>query len=237
MSRRSKNLIGTIPLLALSLFMSWVSAARTNIIATGCAVVSCGVITYSGRKDRTKWLPVLWLMAGILIAIYAYSHVGNGGLSTGVMTDASSFSDRFAIWSRFLDMFRTTNLLDLLVGYGLVQNGKIDPTGLGGSDNLYLAIVLHIGLIGLCLIMLLVWRLWQLIRKQAEMRTSYLTTAVAATYSTILLTGLFKINFFGVIFLFFAISDRSSPLRRDAEARGVDLATATGAVTLKTLNP
>jgi len=210
MSRRKRNLIVAIPLLVLSLFISWASGARTNIAATICGVTASWIITFSGRKDRTKWLPFLWLTVGAIMALYAYLRTGSGGLSTGLMTDASSFSERFAIWSNIIEMFRSTSMLNLLVGYGLVQNGKIDPTGLGGSDNLYLAIILHIGVVGLCLMMLLVWHLWQLVRKEAETRTSYLTTAVAATYSTLLLTGLFKINSFGIIFLFFAISKTSS---------------------------
>jgi chromate transport protein ChrA len=58
--------------------------------------------------------------------------------------------------------------------------------------------------------MLLLWNLWQVVRKEAETRRSYLTTAVAAIYSTIFVTGLFDISLFGMMFLFFAISNKSS---------------------------
>jgi hypothetical protein len=211
MFRRKKNLIVAAPLLALSLFVSWASGARTNIAGTACGVITAWLITFVVRKDRTKWLPLVWLTLGLLIAAYASLQTGSGGLSTGSITDATSFSERLAIWSRFLEMFRTTSVSNLLFGYGLVQNGKLDPTGLGGSDNLYLGVILHIGIIGLSLFMLLLWQFWQLLRKEAERRTSYFTTAIAATYSTVLLTGLFKLNFFGAIFLLFAISNRASP--------------------------
>jgi hypothetical protein len=211
MSRRRRNLVITIPLLVMSLFLSWASGARTNIIATVCGVVSAWIITFLGGKGRAKWLPFCWLAVGLLIAVYAYFQTSSGSLSTGSMADASSISERFTTWANILEMFRSTSALNLLIGYGLVQNSKIDPAGLGLSDNLYLATVLHIGLIGLCLMMLLLWNLWQVVRKEAEMRTSFLTIAVAATYSTLLLTGLFKINSFGMIFLFFAISERATP--------------------------
>ena len=206
MCRRKKNLIIAAPLLVLSLLISWASGARTNIVGTACGVITSWVITFTAKRDRTKWLPFLWLAIGITVALYAYFQTGSGGLSTGVMTDATSFSERLAIWFRFLEMFRSTSVLNLLFGYGMVQNSKVDPTGLGGSDNLYLAVILHIGIVGLSLVMLLLWHLWQLVRTEAETRTSYLTTAVAATYSTVLLTGMFKLNFFGAIFLIFAIS-------------------------------
>lgn len=223
MSSRAKNLIFTIPLLALSLFMSWASGARTNIMGTACGVVSSWIITFASRKDRTKWLPFLWLTVGIIVAFYAYSQVSGGGLSTGSMTDATSISQRFASWFNFIEMFRSTSIYNLLLGYGMVQGQRLDPTSRATSDNLYLALILHIGIFGLLLMLLLLWQLWQVVRKEAEARTSYLTTAVAATYSTILLTGLFKLDSFGMIFLFFAISNQSSPLKHGRMAYGTEV--------------
>jgi hypothetical protein len=220
MSRRLINLTLAVPLLLLSVFMSWASGARTNIIATACGLISSAIIMFSSRKDRTKWLPLAWLTVGVVVAFYAYAQAAGGGLSTGQMTDASSFSERFATWSSIFDMFRSTSMFNLLFGYGLVQGEVLDPTGLGESDNLYLALVLHIGVIGLCLMMLLLWQLWQLVRREAEKRQSYLTTAVAATYSTLLLTGLFKITSLGMIFLFFAISNRASPSKHGEQTSG-----------------
>ncbi len=204
---RRKNLTLAIPLLILSLFTAWATGARTNIACTVCGVLSSCVITFGRRKNRTQWLPLLWLAAGLLLAFYAYAQAGGGGLSTGEITDATSFSERFTIWSRILDLLLSTSVWNLLFGYGMVQGAALDPTGTGGSDNLYLALILHIGLIGLSLMLFLLWHLWNLVRKEAEAKRSYLTTAVAAAYSTVLLAALFKINFFGVIFLLFAVSD------------------------------
>jgi hypothetical protein len=216
MSRRKKLLVVAIPLLILSFFMSWASDARTNIIGTACGVVSAWVITYVHKQGRTKWLPYLWLLVGICVATYAYSRALSGGLSTGAVTDASSFAERFARWSTIIEMFRSTSVFNLLFGYGLVQGGKLDPTGTGGSDNLYLAYILHIGIVGLCLMMMLFWNLWQVVRKEAETRDSYLATAVAATYSTLLLNAIYSVSPYGMIFLFFAISDRHAAKPRQA---------------------
>jgi len=207
MCRRKSNLVIAIPLLALSLFVSWASGARTTIVCTVCGVATSWIISFAGKKDRTKWLPFIWLAGGIIVACYAYSRIGGGGLSTGLVTDASSFASRFATWSNILDMFRSSSVFNLLLGYGLVQGQKLDPTGTGGSDNLYLALILHIGVLGLGLMMFLFWHLWQAVRKEAETRRSYLTTAVAATYSTLLMAGLFDLSTFGMFFLLFAISE------------------------------
>jgi O-antigen ligase len=228
MCRRKANIIVAIPLLLLSLFLSWASGARTNIIGTGCGVISSCVITFMHHRNRTKWLPYLWLGLGLIIALYAYFQTGSGGLSTGLITDASSFEDRFAIWSRALDMFRSAGLLNLFMGFGLIQNGKNAANPLAGSDNLYLSMILHTGIIGLCLMLLLLSNLWRLVRKEAEKRNSYLTTAVAATYSTILLNGMFKLSSFGMIFLFFAISDQASSARLEQgseHSSGIDIST------------
>lgn len=217
MSSRRSNLIVALPLLILSLFMTWVSGARTAIAGTACGLITSWIITFSVKKNRTRWLPFLWLGFGLAIASYAYVQTAGGGLSTGSITDASSFAERFSTWSRIFDMFGSTGSFNILAGYGLVQGAKLDPTGTGGSDNLYLSLILHIGVIGLCLMMLLLWQLWESVRRQAESRRSYLTTAVAATYSTLLLTGVFDLSTFGMMFLFFAISEDASPLRNSGK--------------------
>jgi hypothetical protein len=46
----------------------------------------------------------------------------------------------------------------------------------------------------LALTMALFWVLWEEIRKKAESRTSYLYTAVAASFSTLWCVGLFQVG-------------------------------------------
>ena len=58
MARRQKNLIIAIPLLLLSLFVSWASDARTTMVATVCGVVTSWIITFNGTRNRRKILTV-----------------------------------------------------------------------------------------------------------------------------------------------------------------------------------
>ncbi len=209
MCNRRKNLVVAIPLLVLSLFTAWASGARTNIACTVCGVVASCVITFGRKKNRTRWLPLLWLAAGLLPCRLRVFTSRRRRLVHRRNHGCHLFFRTFRHLVALLDLLVSTSVWNLLFGNGMVQGRSLDQTGTGtgGSDNLYLAIILHVGLIGLSLMLFLLWHLWNLVRKEAETMRSYLTTAVAAAYSTVLLAALFTINFFGVIFVIFALSE------------------------------
>jgi O-antigen ligase len=101
----------------------------------------------------------------------------------------------------------------MLFGSGLVQSEKVQTNAaIVPIDNLYLAVVLHTGLIGLALTMVLFWIFWETIRNRAESRTSYIHTAVAASFSALWCSGLFQVGStaLGAIVLLSAVSKTES---------------------------
>jgi O-Antigen ligase len=193
MSHRQRNWVVTFPLLLMSIFASWISLTRTDLVGLACGLITACVITFSGKKNRAKWLPLLYVPVGILVGVYAFIQSSSGS-GTRAITDTSTFTQRLYEWSYYLGSFSMNNWPSLLFGSGLVQSEKVHTNAsIIPIDNLYLAITLHIGLIGLAVTMVLFWILWEEIRKKAESRTSYLYIAVAASFSTLWCVGLFQV--------------------------------------------
>lgn len=202
--RRFKTRLFAIPLLALSILLCLLSDARTQIASLFWAIIASAIITFWSGKNRVRWLPLYALLSALPIFLFALFAAGSGG---SLYTRTGSFMQRIKEWTYFTGMLRGTDLSRLLFGLGLVQNGQI--TGSMYIDNIYLTVALHIGVVGLVLYLFLANRLWVEVRQNAVANASPLHTAVAATFSTFLLMGIFNIvpTALAAYFALYAISE------------------------------
>lgn len=193
MCARRRNLFFALPLLVASILSCWISFTRTDFVGLMCSIITASVITFSTRRHRAKWLPLIYLPMGILVGVYAFIQSSSASGTHGV-TDTSSFTDRLYAWSYYLGTFSMDKWPTILFGSGVIQSQKVGTnSSIVPIDNLYLAVTLHTGLIGLGLVMALFWAFWEKIRKKAEAGNSYLYTAVAASFSSLWCAGLFQI--------------------------------------------
>jgi hypothetical protein len=187
--------------------MCLIADARTQIAALAWAIIASAVITFWNGKNRTRLLPLGAMLSAIPIMLIA---LFGGSAGTGGVSSTASFSERIVEWNYYLTILRSTSISQLLFGMGFVQNSKAGSVNVSMYiDNIYLAVALDIGLIGLILYLVFAWFLWTEIRRKAESRTSYLQTALAATFSTFFLVGVFT-NVTSIMcgyFLLYAISD------------------------------
>jgi hypothetical protein len=205
---RPRNRWVALPLLPVSIFLCWISGSRTEIAAEVCVLGSAAIFTFWKRRNRARFLPLLSLLSGAPVFAYAYIHSFTSG-STYSVTDTTSFAERLSEWSYYTSMLRSTTILNLLFGFGMVQNKKITTFSSAlPVDNIYLSVALHIGVIGMLIFLALVWILWEEIRKKAETQNSYLSIAVASTFASFFLVGLFSIVtiFLAAMYLLFAVS-------------------------------
>lgn len=205
-----RNWLFGLPLFMLSVFACWISLTRSDLVGLGCALTTACVITFWGKENRARWLPLIYLPVGVLVGIYAFTLSSSGsGSGTRAITDTSSFTARIYEWAYYLGTFSMDKWPALLFGSGIIQSDKVQTNAsIVPIDNLYLAIVLHSGLFGLGLTMALVWALWEWVRKKAESRASPLHTAIAASFSTLWCVGLFSISaaVLGAMLLLCAVS-------------------------------
>ncbi|WP_158749466.1 O-antigen ligase [Acidobacterium sp. S8] len=190
MCARRRKLLVALPLLVLSVLACWISTARADLVGLVCALTTSVVLTFGKRSGRTKWLPFAFLLIGLLVGIYAYSNSMSGGNNLSI-TDTSSFTERLNEWKYYLSMFSADHWSNALFGFGISQSERLNANSVVAIDNIYLATILHIGIVGLMILMAILWRLWEEIRKRAESEKNILISAVAAYYSTLLCVGLF----------------------------------------------
>jgi len=194
MCRFRRNWIVALPLLLMSALACWISLTRSDLVGLACALTTACVITFSSKKNRARWLPLIYVPIGVAVGIYAF-FLSSSGSGTRAITDTSSFTERLYEWGYYLGTFRMDKWPTLLFGSGMVQSEKVQTNAsIVPIDNLYLAVTLHTGIIGLALTMTLFWTLWEVLRKKAESRSSTLYTAVAASFSTLWCVGLFSVS-------------------------------------------
>ena len=61
-------------------------------------------------------------------------------------------------------------------------------------DNLYLALTLHIGLVGMVVIVALLWAMWRCLRKETIKRPTPLLIGISSFWATFLMTGMFNVQ-------------------------------------------
>jgi hypothetical protein len=208
MCSRRRNWIVAIPLLLTSVFACWISLTRSDLVGLVCALATACAITFSGKRDRARWLPLIYVPIGVLVGIYAFLQSSSGS-GTHAITDTSTFTERLYEWGYYIGGLRLDHWQTLLFGSGLVQSERVQTNAaIVPIDNLYLAVTLHIGLIGLVLTMVLFWALWEEVRTRAETRKSYLYTAVASSFSTLWCVGLFSVSAttLGAMMLLYTVS-------------------------------
>ena len=193
-SLRGKRNIYGLPLLILGVSACLISSTRTELVGMACALMTAYILTYKRTSKVTRYLPVFYLPAGLLVGIYAFFQSASGGANQS-LGDTTSFTARLYEWGYYISTFRVSDWPKMLFGYGIVQNGATKGSAaIVAIDNLYLATVLHIGIIGLVLLMLLSWWLWLEVWKAAVLTRSSLLVAVAASYSTLWVVGIFALG-------------------------------------------
>lgn len=107
-------------------------------------------------------------------------------LSQPKLTSGYSFLMRMHEWKVF-GKLAFTDLRTLMLGNGYLQNGRVSVAKDFIVDNLYLNIVLHVGLIGLFLVLSLVWSFWRYLTESLE--RDYFSRALIVIFSTITVLG------------------------------------------------
>ena len=214
MWRRSRYRPIILVLLPASMAMCWIAHARTELVALGWALIASAYLTFRKSRSFIRWIPIAAFVSGIAVAFVAYFSFSQ---ITGVhsFANTSSFVTRILEWRYYVSMLRDVGAGKLLFGMGFVENASLSAiNGPLSIDNIYLSVVLDIGLIGLILYLMLAWVLWEEVLSTLKFGATSLHIAVAATMSTFFLMGIFS-NAPGLIvayFLLYAISDDVEPV-------------------------
>jgi hypothetical protein len=207
--RSPKHRLWAMTLLPVSIAVVLMSYARAQIISLLWGIVAAVLLTFWSGRGRGRLLPLYALLSAAPILLYGYITMGRS-LGSNSLTTSNSFATRIREWEFYWSVVRNIPLSRILLGIGIIQtNQTAENSSAVPIDNIYLGGGLFVGAIGLILYLVMIWMIWEEIRQKAETRKSYLHTAVAATYSTFFLMGVFDLTptrLAGFVILY-AISD------------------------------
>jgi hypothetical protein len=164
------------------------------------ASASSLVFTFGKKPSRGSWLPLLWFLLGLSTILVGLRSASSA--DAGTLQDAGSLLERLNQWASFSDLFLHSSLVYQLFGLGIVQDENIRLNYGMVIDNTLLALLLHIGVVGLVLFGTLLTKMWIYLRREAVVTRQPFIIAAASLWAAITCAGTFNIVFgvFGAIF-------------------------------------
>jgi hypothetical protein len=136
-----------------------------------------------------RYFPIVFLIGSLILAWR-----GAGSIATeGDVTSNATLIMRVAQWLYYLTAYSNAPLLEKMLGLGLAPSDKTSNDALFIIDNEFVAVLVHIGMIGLILLLVVQWLMWiRLYKRSIELPTAF-TVAMAAFSSTV-----FAANFYNI---------------------------------------
>lgn len=183
-----------IILLAIVSYITYITFTRSAYLEVILVVITTLIIYSKILKTKfLKTLPFIYGLLGVFIVFFASSLGSNSSIMSG-----ESALVRTIIWKINLQTWFDNNV-SFLFGTGTVQSGNTLLV-----DNTFLAVGLHLGIIGL-----IIWVIYMTIIYNYALKTmsrNPISVAVVAFMSLWIFTGMSQISFlFNVAFIFLAI--------------------------------
>gem|GEM_PF-1625614 len=195
-NRRTLLYVGV--LILIMLLTAFTTLTRAVYLQAASVLGFCLLWRWTTSPQRSTWLklwPIFTAFFGFITALVAGGVLGR---SEGLLS-VSSLQERLYQWRLFLDVWWSENSASPFFGLGYMPYkgfGNIASSDLKAQnlDNSFLAIGVHIGLIGLLLWLWLMWQAWGYILRSAMAAPTPWRLGLAAFWSTWALSGVFNVN-------------------------------------------
>jgi O-Antigen ligase len=216
-----KGFVLGVPVLILAAFGCYATYTRLTIIGFVACIASSIILSLRRLRPFAVWLPAVWL----IVAVVAVSRLGSFGTQGDFgLGNTSSFIERLSSWAWCWEAFLRASLPEKLFGLGLMPHSGSQPASTATNiapvpiDNIYAALLVQVGLIGLLVVGFFCWRCWKYLLRRVEEVNSPLIVAVAATWATLTLLGMFNIvlnAMGGLLLLVSVVSSRETEVVQD----------------------
>jgi hypothetical protein len=217
---RRHPLVGSL-LLSLSVFGSYAAFTRLSMLGLGASVLSAIIMWNPRLTIIAKLLPLIWGLIALLTISLALRDLA--GLRRSNVLNTESAHDRLDGWRFYGDMYRASDLTEMLFGTGMSEHAADDDPNRYPSaaptqiDNAFLQILLHSGLLLLSVVIYYYVQAWRLLYSKATTDRTPFGLSVAAVFSTTpLLAAIndFPLAMFALFTIAMMIKQESSDLTR-----------------------
>lgn len=205
--KSSKLLINLLLFILLSIAV-YSTMTRNIYIEYSSIIFAIIFLSMFIKKKFISLLPLFFYLVGTVINnIVPYitsKYVDNS------IFDINSYLIRQMNWVSIKDAWLNNGIVSALFGTGLVQNDKINVVQSIIIDNSFIAVGLHIGIIGIILWLFIMWTCWMYCLKITRENFNYFNLAITVFFSTWLITGIFNLNLaiYPIIFILFVIANK-----------------------------
>ena len=201
MCGRPKGWIKGVPLYLFAATCCASTMTRTAYLLFIFVTIAAVIFTFGRSARRMTWLPLIGLVVALVIA---FGGIGQKVGEAKTLSDTGSLDLRVLQWATYGEQVLRSTLPQQLFGLGFCQAEKpliipVDDVSVGNAysilvDNMYLALTLHIGLVGMVIIVGLFWAMWRRLRIETVKRPSPLLIGIASFCSTFLLENTFNVS-------------------------------------------
>ncbi len=203
---RTRRLAG-LSLVLVSGMACFSTLTRNCYLVFACACVASFIFTFGKKPSRGRWLPILFFLLAILTILSGARSFGTEQSNT--LKDAGSLLQRLDNWGYYLSSFLESSWINKLFGLGMTFNDDSKRP----IDNIPLALILHIGLVGLTAFSVLLAKMWLYLRREALVTQQPFIIAAASLWTTLMCAGMFNIVLIqmGTVFMIAILCSKESP--------------------------
>ena len=191
-----KSPVRGLLLAALSAIACYTTLTRLCYLIFVCACGYSAVMTFGKKPTRGLWHPLIFFVLGIVTILRGVESWFSG--QENQLQSAASVIDRIVEWTYYVNLVSHSSLAQQVLGLGIVQNDKVIEKQLAPIDNAVLALVLHIGVIGLIVFGAFMTKIWLYLRRMALVQRRPFVVAAASLWATFACAGTFNIVFYSL---------------------------------------
>jgi len=201
-----------IALTILAAIGTYVTLVRQFYLLLPCACSYSALMTFGKKPSRGLWQPLLYFAVGLGTLVYSVLSWAQESDPENHLRSASSVIERVVEWVYYSDIFLRSTPTEQLLGLGMVQNDKMTDQIPAAIDNLLLGIGLHIGIVGVVLFGVLLFKMWLYLRREALASRQPFIIAVVSVWATLWCSGIYYHGMlapFGALFVLVILCSRS----------------------------
>ncbi len=162
---------------------------RTVYLVALAGIFATFWLARSRQNDRfvaAHWLPALFALGGFMVARGIKDLMGFLGLGNDGIFNSGSLDYRQEAWAIWTDVWLNQGVANALFGAAVTQkdSGQLYGESTVLIDNVFIAIGVQVGIVGMLIWIGLMWVLWSFMLREARERDEPLMWAIAAIWST-----------------------------------------------------
>ena len=163
-------------------------------------------------RQILRFIPIIFLAIALYVAFWLPSLITK---SSSDLTSYATLNQRLEQWATYWYYLWESNNSLFFFGTGLIQNERFGLSQNVLIDSIYVAIAVHIGIVGLLFILIFMMQAWTYMLHQTMKFPSAMNVGILALWSTYLASGVFNLTIplSGLLLLIFILVNRySSPV-------------------------